>query len=75
MTQKAERYLLLWKSQGKSFAGSDPSYNMIYLTWVEYFASIFPGIRFYHSFYDIVLNSNQFKGRNYFFKSFIACHY
>ena len=35
MTQKAERYVTLWKSLGKSFAGSDPSYNMIYLTWLE----------------------------------------
>ena len=34
-TKKAERYATLWKSLGKSFAGSDPSYNMIYLTWLE----------------------------------------
>ena len=50
MTQKAERYVTLWKSQGKSFAGCDTSYNMIYLTWLEYFASVFPGSYFYHSF-------------------------
>ena len=75
MTQKAERYVTLWKSQGKSFAGCDPSYNMIYLTWLEYFASVFLGIYFYHSFYGMVWNSDQFKGRGYFFKSIIVCHY
>ena len=42
------------KVLGKSFAGCDPSYNMIYLTWLEYFASVFPGIYFYHSFYGMV---------------------
>ena len=62
ITKTAERYVTLWKSLGKSFAGSEPSYNMIYLTWLEQFASIFPGICFYHSFYSMVWNSDQFKG-------------
>ena len=50
MTQKAEKYLTLWKSLKKNFAGFDPSYYMIYVTWFEWFASIFPRISFYHSF-------------------------
>ena len=53
-------------SLGKSFAGSEPSYNMIYLTWLEQFASIFPGICFYHSFYSMVWNSDQFNNCIYF---------
>ena len=75
MTQKAERYVTLWKSQGKSFTGCDPSYNMIYLTWLEYFASVFPGItsiiRFI-AWFEILTNSRE---GVYFFKSIIACHY
>ena len=59
MTQKAERYATLWESLGKSFAGSDTSYNMIYLTWSEYFAPTFPGIFLYHSFYGMVWNSDN----------------
>ena len=59
MTQKAERYATLWESLGKSFAGSDTSYNMIYLTWSEYFASTFPGIFLYQSFYGMVWNSDN----------------
>ena len=35
MTRKAERYVTLWKILAKSFAGSDSSYNMTYLTWLE----------------------------------------
>ena len=35
----------------KSFAGFNPSYHMIYLTWLEQLASIFPGICFCHFFY------------------------
>ena len=68
MTQKAESYVILWKSQEKSFAGCDSSYSMIYLTWLEYFASVFPGIYFYHSFYSIVWNSDQFKGKGFLFQ-------
>ena len=30
---------------------------------------------FYYSFYGMTLNSDQFKGRGYIFKSIIVCHY
>ena len=35
MTQNVEKYLKLRKSLSKSFYGFDPSYRMIYLTWLE----------------------------------------
>ena len=35
MTWKAEKYVTLLKSLEKSFASSDPSYHMIYLTSLE----------------------------------------
>ena len=66
---KAERYVTLWKSHRKIFAGCDPSFKMIYLTWLEYFASVLSGIYFYHFFYDMVWNSHQFKRRGATFSS------
>ena len=48
MTKEVEKYLKLWKSPIKSFAGFDLSYHLIYLTWLKKVASIFPGIYFYN---------------------------
>ena len=62
MTQKAEKCLKLWKSLKKSFTDFDPSYHMIYFTWLEYFASIFPEICFYlplKTWFEILTNSRE----------------
>ena len=72
MAQKTERYVTLWKSLGNSFAGSDLSCNMIYLTWLLLFFQEFASIIPFMTWFDILTNSRE---GGYFFKSIIACRY
>ena len=58
MTQKTKKYLKLWNFLRKSFADFDPSYHMIYLTWLDNLASIFPEIIF-KSRFEILTNSRE----------------